>query len=90
MVSNKFQGIGIGNMLMKEILDLADKWLMLPRLELQVYADNERAICMYESLGFVREGVKKYASIKEGRYEDEVIMARYGPIIKKGSMGNER
>ncbi len=90
MVSNKFQGIGIGTMLMKEILDLADKWLMLPRLELQVYADNERAIAMYESLGFVREGVKKYASIKEGRYEDEVIMARYGPIIQKGSMGNER
>jgi len=89
-VSNKFQGIGVGTKLMTELLELADKWLMLPRVELEVYADNKDAIRLYESFGFVREGVKKYASIKEGRYEDEVIMARYGPIIKKGSMGNER
>lgn len=90
MVSNEFQGVGVGSRLMDEILDLADNWLMLPRMELEVYADNEGAIRLYESFGFVKEGVKKFASIKEGRYEDEVIMARYGPIIKKGSMVNER
>ena len=60
----------------KKLLDMADNWLMLLRVELTVYADNERAIHLYEKYGFVKEGVKRKAAISCGQYKDEILMAR--------------
>lgn len=77
MVHKDYQGMGIGKALLKEVLDLADNWLKLIRVELSVFVDNERAINLYKSLGFQIEGTKKYAAIKNGEYADEYIMARY-------------
>ena len=77
MVHRDYQGKGIGKELMKEILDLADNWLMLKRVELGVFADNEKAIKLYEGCGFKIEGRRKYAAIRNGKYEDEYIMGRY-------------
>ncbi|WP_027309341.1 GNAT family N-acetyltransferase [Caloramator sp. ALD01] len=77
MVHKDYQGMGIGKALLKEVLDLADNWLKLVRVELSVFVDNERAINLYKSLGFQIEGTKKYAAIKNGEYADEFIMARY-------------
>lgn len=76
-VHTDYQGIGIGKMIMNELLDIADNWLMLVRVELGVYTDNERAINLYKSLGFEIEGTKKYAAIRSGEYVDEYIMGRY-------------
>lgn len=80
MVHKAYQGIGIGKKLMTEILDLADNWLMTIRIELGVFTDNEKAINLYKSFGFVIEGTRKYAAIKNGKYADEYIMARYKNI----------
>ncbi|MBD5638968.1 GNAT family N-acetyltransferase [Clostridium botulinum] len=80
MVHKAYQGTGIGKKLMSEILDLADNWLMVVRIELGVFTDNEKAIKLYEKFGFKIEGTKKYAAIKNGRYADEYIMARYKNI----------
>lgn len=77
MVHKDYQGMGIGKALLEEVLDLADNWLKLVRVELCVFADNDRAINLYKSLGFQIEGTKKYAAIKNGEYADEYIMARY-------------
>ena len=76
-VHPKYQGKGIGRAMMQKIIDLADNWLMLVRLELTVYTDNHRAIALYKSLGFEIEGTKKYAVIKNGKYVDEHMMGRY-------------
>lgn len=76
MVHKDYQGQGIGQALMEALLDMADNWLMLVRVELTVFTDNERAIRLYEKLGFCLEGRKVKASIRSGRYEDELIMAR--------------
>jgi putative acetyltransferase len=78
-----YQGMGIGKKLMEEIVDLADNWLMLVRIELGVYTDNHKAIKMYETFGFKKEGIKKYAVIKNGDYIDEIIMGRYNKSIIK-------
>ena len=76
MIHADYQDKGIGTALMNVLIDIADNWLMLVRIELTVFADNARAIHMYEKLGFVKEGVKKYAAIRNGKYEDELMMAR--------------
>ncbi|MEA4961027.1 GNAT family N-acetyltransferase [Lutispora sp.] len=80
MVHPDYQARGIGTALFEKIIDLADNWLMLTRLELAVFVENQRAVKLYESLGFQIEGIKKYASIKNGKYVDEYMMARYNVI----------
>lgn len=77
MVRTEYQGQGIGKKLLENILDLADNWLMLVRIELDVTSDNERAIHLYNSFGFELEGKKKYSIIKDGKYADLLMMARY-------------
>jgi len=59
------------------VIDLADNWLKLVRLELTAFVENEGAVRLYQSLGFQIEGVKKYAAIRNGEYADEYLMARY-------------
>jgi L-phenylalanine/L-methionine N-acetyltransferase len=77
MVHADYQGKGIGTALLKKILDLADNWLLLVRIELTAFVENEGAVKLYKSLGFEIEGVKKYAAIRDGKYADEYMMARY-------------
>lgn len=76
MVHRDFQNKGVGSKLIEAILDVADNWLMLVRVELTVYTDNQRAIHLYEKYGFKKEGIKKMASIRNGQYEDELLMSR--------------
>jgi putative acetyltransferase len=73
------QGQGIGTALLRAVIDLADNWLMLERLQLAVLASNPRAQALYERLGFQVEGRKRGGTVSEGRYVDEVLMARLRP-----------
>ena len=45
------------------------------RLELEIYAFNERACAHAERVGFVREGQKRKAYLKEGEWVDSVLYA---------------
>ncbi|MDK2865731.1 MAG: L-phenylalanine/L-methionine N-acetyltransferase [Clostridiales bacterium] len=76
MVHQAYQGMGIGNALMATLLDIADNWLMLVRVELDVFTDNTPAISLYKKHGFVIEGTRKAAAIRNGAYVDDYIMAR--------------
>lgn len=76
MVHRDYQNQGVGAALMKTVLDLADNWLMLVRVELGVYADNEQAIHLYKKMGFEIEGTKRKAAIRNGAYVDELVMGR--------------
>ena len=75
-VHDDWQGQGVGAALMRAGLDLADNWLGLTRLELEVYTDNEPAIHLYERFGFEREGVLRRHAYRDGRYVDSLLMAR--------------
>jgi putative acetyltransferase len=75
-VHEEWQGKGIGTALMRAGLDLADNWLNLTRLELEVFADNETAVRLYERLGFELEGTLRQHSLRDGRYVDSYVMAR--------------
>ena len=75
-VHDAYAGRGAGSALMKGLIDLADDWLNIRRLELTVYADNARAIGLYERFGFVREGLHRDYAFRAGAYVDAVAMAR--------------
>jgi putative acetyltransferase len=75
-VHDRYQGQGIGRQLMAALLDLADNWLGLLRVELEVFADNTRAIGLYESLGFRHEGRRVKGVFRRGGYADTLTMAR--------------
>ena len=55
---------------------MADNWLNLKRVELQVYTDNARAIHLYEKFDFVIEGTHKAFAFRDGEYVDAYSMAR--------------
>lgn len=67
---------GIGRMLMTELLDLADNWLGLRRVELQVFADNHAAIALYRGFGFEIEARHRGAVLRDGVLIDNYFMAR--------------
>jgi L-phenylalanine/L-methionine N-acetyltransferase len=75
-VHDAYAGRGAGTKLMRALVALADDWLNVRRLELTVYADNARAIALYERLGFEREGLHRDFAFREGAYVDAVAMAR--------------
>jgi putative acetyltransferase len=67
---------GVGSALMAALLDLADNWLDLKRVELEVFVDNAAAIHLYEKFGFVIEGTKRKYAFRMGEYVDTHVMAR--------------
>jgi putative acetyltransferase len=75
-VRDDWQGKGVGTALMQAAVDLADKWLNLERLELDVYIDNERAIGLYKKFGFEIEGTLSRFAFRDGQYVDSYTMAR--------------
>ncbi len=87
MVHKDYQSIGVGKALMQALIDIADNWLMLVRVELTVFEDNQKAINLYEKLGFEKEGLKKLAGIRNGQYVNELVMARINPAYTKSASG---
>ena len=76
MVHPDFHNQGVGSALMKAAVDLADNWLNLTRLDLQVYTDNAAAIHLYEKYDFEIEGTLRRYAFRDGEYVDSYVMAR--------------
>jgi putative acetyltransferase len=75
-VHDDFQGRGVGSALMAAMLDLADNWLGLRRIEMEVWADNTAGIHLYEKFGFEVEGVGRQYGRRAGELVDAYFMAR--------------
>ena len=75
-VRDDWQGRGVGRALLGAALQLADGWLQLHRIELQVYADNAPGIALYARHGFVEEGRHRDYAYRDGAYVDALTMAR--------------
>lgn len=83
-VREAYQGQGVGSALMEKMCDLCDNWIQIHRIELGVYEDNIKAVNLYKKFGFVKEGVKVDAAFRNGKYVNEIIMARI-----RGGVTNE-
>ena len=75
-VHEEWQGKGVGAALMEAVINFADRWLNLGRLELSVFVDNESAIHLYEKCGFDTEGTMRRFAFRDGQYVDVYQMAR--------------
>ena len=65
---------GIGRRLVEAILDHARQRVEL--IQLTVVRDNEQARHLYASLGFQEYGIERNALKQDGRYYDEVLLAK--------------
>lgn len=55
----------------------------LQKIELHVHADNKAALQLYESMGFVHEGIRKRAiQYQDGRIVDDILMALWPKEIQ--------
>ena len=79
-VEPSYRGHGIGLRLIQATLAQAQVAGFV-RVELDVHADNARAITLYEKVGFVREGVARDAVFVDGEYRDAINMA----IVDRGN-----
>ena len=69
-----YRGQGLGRRLIEATLRAA-RDAGIERVELSVHADNDRAIALYEKVGFVREGFARNSVRIDGRYKDAIHMA---------------
>ena len=78
-VRDDWQGRGVGTALLGAAIELADRWLQLRRLELQVYADNAAGIALYTRHGFIEEGRHRDYAFRDGDFVDALTLARITP-----------
>ena len=74
-VHDDFQGQRIGGELVAAMIDLAENWLNIRRIELHVYTNNDQVIGLNKKFGFEIEGTHRAFAFREGQYGDAYSMA---------------
>ena len=74
-VHPRFRGSKLGDGAARRFQRLLLGELGFHRLELEIYAFNERACAHAERAGFLREGRKRQAYLKDGEWVDAVLYA---------------
>ncbi|MGK5511337.1 GNAT family N-acetyltransferase [Brevibacillus formosus] len=70
----EYWGKGYGREALKLLLDYAFLEMNLHRVSLRVFSFNEKAIKLYERLGFKQEGISRQFLFREGKWHDIVHM----------------
>ena len=75
MIGNqKNRGKGIGTYAVRTMVMHAFNNLNLHRIELDVLENNKAAIRLYEKTGFVKEGIRRKSTYKNGKYVNMIVM----------------
>lgn len=78
-VAPEWQRRGVGSALLTALLDWADGWAGLLRVELGVLEGNVAALALYRGFGFELEGTQRAAVLCNGALVDLHSMARFHP-----------
>jgi RimJ/RimL family protein N-acetyltransferase len=70
----EYWGKGYGKEALRLLLDYAFLEMNLHRVSLRVFAFNDKALGLYEKLGFKREGASRQAIFREGKWHDIIHM----------------
>ena len=89
MVHDAHWGRGIGGRMLGALTDLADRWLGLMRLQLEVNVDNDAAIRLYERAGFEIEGTLRADALRDGALIDSHVMGRLRPAPERAAAASE-
>ena len=66
--------VGAGRRLGEAVIDFARQQVEI--LQLTVVSENQPALRLYASLGFIEYGIEHHALKQDGRYYDEILMAK--------------
>ena len=69
-VCKEYWGLGIGSAMLDTLLEWARATGIIVKINLRVRTDNQRAIQLYERIGFVREGTISKEIRLDGKYYD--------------------
>ena len=79
----EFKGRSIGKRSIERLIDYVFEDLKYNRIWLDTYPDNVRGIKVYESLGFVEEGILRQSYLSERGFEDQIIYSIIRDDYKK-------
>ncbi len=74
-VDRDWRGRGIGTLLLEYLIDWAPAH-GIAQIEIEAFANNPRAVALYERHGFEREGVRRGAVMVDGEYVDVICLGR--------------
>lgn len=76
-LSGKFTGMGIGTAMTERIIEVARE-KGIEQIELEVVADNAKAIALYKKFGFEACGrLPRNMKYPDGRYADAIFMVKF-------------
>jgi RimJ/RimL family protein N-acetyltransferase len=73
-IGKPFWGKGFGTEAMRLLINFIFEEMNINKIKLSVFGFNNRAIKMYENLGFKKEATLREQIFREGKYHDEIIM----------------
>ena len=76
-ILKNFRGNGIGNAMMNYMIEWTKRQKDLEKISLTVFSTNNPAINLYKKLGFTIEGRMKRHYKIEGKYIDDIGMAKF-------------
>jgi diamine N-acetyltransferase len=92
LIAPESRGRGYANSAMRKAIDIGFKQLRLNKIYLTTRGINERAIRLYQKLGFIIEGKLRNHAYSDGHYYDTYFMgvlASEWPIADKKETGRD-
>ncbi|MFZ3591139.1 GNAT family N-acetyltransferase [Bacillus sp. DJP31] len=88
-IRDEYTNQGIGTKLIEFLINWAEKQNSLEKICLGVVSINDRAIKVYNRIGFVEEGRQRHQfKYEDGSYGDDILMAYY--LISPSTLLNKR
>jgi RimJ/RimL family protein N-acetyltransferase len=77
VVHKNYWGLGIGQLLIEQLIQWARKNRNVRKINLKVRIDNQRGIVLYQKMGFEQEGILKREFYSNGIFFDELTMGLF-------------